>query len=663
MRSLLLLVFLTLSSGVVLACGDDDGTPMDGGTDVDEVCDPTCRAGEICERGTCVPAPLPDAICPGPSNFGAGQNVFSEVTNDWGLGGVEGVRLSVVDFDVDGRPDLVVRAGQGDGDFSEGSRRFWLLRNVGEDNVAFEDVTEASGILAFRGDGAPSESSTRPVDVIAFGDVDNDGDPDAYLGTNDNVESARGETSELFINQGDGTFVLASGDNDLRQRSPSDLPAGAAFIDFDRDGNLDLFVAEHNTRSGALLFDRLYRGDGAGMMNEVTDEAGVRTDDWNDLDAVDAGLGRTRAWGVLARDMTGDGYVDLMVPSYGRSPNHFWRNNGDGTFSNESVASGYAFDGNTSWTDNQFAACFCQANPGAEGCDEASEPLIRCDQENWRHEFDRRPFRLGGNSAATAAGDIDNDGDLDLLTGEIRHWWAGAGSDGGELLVNDGNGVFARPGDETTGLVVQHGDESWDEGHMTNALFDFDNDGRLDVYIGGSDYPGNRGRLFHQQTDGTFRQLATSEFFEHNRSHGVVVADFDGDGDLDIIVGHSRARCGGTDDCYERPQIRAFENTLGDSNFLQVEVASGPGINGMAIGAQVWVTRGNEVQVAEVDGGHGHYGTQSEGVLHFGLGSACEAEVRVRFPNAELTEVTVTLTAGHRFRVHPDGRIEQIELN
>ena len=161
-------------------------------------------------------------------------------------------------------------------------------------------------------------------------------------------------------------------------------------------------------------------------------------------------------------------------------------------------------------------------------------PLITCGP-NWGHDQDRNAFRLGGNSGASSAGDIDNDGDLDLFTGEIKHWWAGAGSDGSELLINDG-GVFTRPGNEATGLGVVHDTRTWDEGHMTNALFDFDNDGRLDVYIGASDYPGNLGHLFHQNAAGTFDELTTGEFFEHFRSHGVVVADFDRDGDPDIVA-------------------------------------------------------------------------------------------------------------------------------
>ncbi len=536
-------------------------------------------------------------------------------------------------------------------------RRTWLLTF---DGSRFTDVTEASGLLDMREGDDPMKG--RPVEIAAFADVDNDGDLDAYLGTNTEDRAAtENERSEILLNQGDGTFVLGPL-SDVRSTEVIDAPAGASFVDYDLDGNIDLLVPQHNiSTSGGIFFmqDRLYRGDGTGAFTDATEGAGMLTQGWTDTGVIDMGLAHTRAWGALARGLTGHGRAELLIPSYGRSPNHLWRS-GDGTYTNDSVGSGYAFDGDQGWQDNQFAMCYCRATPDAPQCDEVSGvPLITC-QANWNHDFDRSAFRLGGNSGATVAGDIDNDGDLDLLTGEIRHWWAGGGSDGGELLVNDGNGHFNRPGNETTGLAINHERPGWDEGHMTGALFDFDNDGRLDVYVGGSDYPGNRGRLYRQTGELTFEEMATDDFFEHTRSHGVVIADFDQDGDLDVIVGHSRARCGGADDCYERSQVRAFENVTPAANFVQIEVAPSADSNAMAIGAQVIANIGDGMQVQEVDGGHGHYGSQSERVLHFGLGAACETQIEVRWPDAAQTRATYTLAAGHRYRVSPEG-VEVIE--
>ncbi|MBX3251628.1 MAG: CRTAC1 family protein [Myxococcales bacterium] len=617
---------------------------------------PVCAEGEVCEGGACV-LPLPEPVCTAGSAYAPGSPHFVEVTDAWGLRGVEGVRLNVVDLDGDGAADLVVRRGGQGPDGVDGVRRTWVLRNVGG---RFEDVTEASGLLARR-DGRPG----RPIEVLAFGDVDGDGDLDAYVGVSTAAaESADGERGAILLNDGAGRFTYGP-ESDVSATDILHIPAGASFVDVDRDGLLDLFVPQHNFTGagGGTVFagDRLYRGDGTGAFTEITDEAGLATAAWSRFDDLNEGRAHSRAWASLARDLDGDGLPELLVASYGRAPNHLWRGRDDGgsiRFDNDSVASGYAFDEDQSWTDNEFAKCFCQSNREAEGCAELGAPRVSC-APNWSHDQDRQPFRLGGNSAQTSAGDVDNDGDLDLLTSEIRHWWAGMGSDAGELLVNDGAGRFARPGNATTGLAVDHlGRSDWDEGHMTNALFDFDNDGRLDVYIGGSDYPGNRGHLFHNEGGLRFAGVPTADFFEHNRSHGVVVADFDRDGDLDVIVGHSRARCNASlpHDCYETSNVRAFENVTPAGNWVQLHLVGAHGANPSAIGAQVLVRYGALEQLLEVDGGGGHYGAQQDLVLHVGLGPACEAEVIVRWPDAALTTETHVLPAGHRFELTPGER-------
>ncbi|MCZ7678483.1 MAG: CRTAC1 family protein [Sandaracinaceae bacterium] len=192
---------------------------------------------------------------------------------------------------------------------------------------------------------------------------------------------------------------------------------------------------------------------------------------------------------------------------------------------------------------------------------------------------------------------------------------------------------------------------------MTAAIFDFDNDGWPDLYLGASDYPGNYGHLYHQDSSLAFVEVPQSEGIDHNRSHGVVVADFDRDGDLDVVVGHSRARCGAPNDCYATSQVRLFENLAGDGgNFVQLLLEGGAGTNRAAIGARVRVTAGGVTQTQEVSGGHGHYGSQNDLVLHFGLGAACEAEVEIRWPDATLSTETLTLPAGHRFLVRQGER-------
>src|SRR5690606_22057886 len=107
---------------------------------------------------------------------------------------------------------------------------------------------------------------------------------------------------------------------------------------------------------------------------------------------------------------------------------------------------------------------------------------------------------------------------------EIKHWWAGSSADGSEVLVNDGTATFTRPGDAALGLEIDHSSmPSWDEGHMTAAIFDFDNDGWADLYIGGSDYAGNRGLLYHHTDEALgFEEVPPADGIDHHRSHGVV---------------------------------------------------------------------------------------------------------------------------------------------
>jgi len=610
---------------LVCGCGEDKKRrtpPPDAGTDA------------AVDAGT--DAGLPDAICNAGSHWTAGTPIFREATDEVGLTGVLGTRMSITDLDGDGWADLVVRGG--------GPASF-VVRNAGG---TFEDVTESSGLFAARASG----DSQRPGDVAASADVDNDGDLDVLTGTA--TPAGALETSELMINDGSGVFTLGAEGSDAR--TPYS-PCAVAFVDYDRDGLVDVWIPENTEPgSGIPLQDRLYRGDGAGSFAEVTESVGLTTRRWTLAD-LNAGLAHSVGWSGAACDLNGDGWTELLASSYGRAPNLLWQGAAGPTFTNRAVASGYAFDERIDWTDNQSARCYCTLHPTAEDCAGVEPPdAIECNDDSdvfrWGHDRDRELYRLGGNSGSTTCADVDNDGDIDLVTGEIVHWDVGASSDPAELLVNSGEADvrFERPGNDVTGLVRTHERGDWNEGIMTQDVFDFDGDGWADVYWGDSDYPGSYGRLYHQESPNEFVAVDVDDFFQHFRSHGVVSADFDRDGDLDMIVGHSFSRCDA--ECYPTQQIRYFENQMGATgNFVQVRLEGAAGTNAAAIGARVRVEAGGIVQTQEIDGGHGHYGTQKDRVLHFGLGTACEANVTVRWPDASLTNEQFTLPSGYRFRI------------
>ncbi len=593
-------------------------------------------------------------VCNAGTSWSEGQVAFRDATAAWGLDlTADGAtRINAVDFDGDGWTDLALRrATDAPDDFSEGgTRNTWLLRNDGQGG--FVDVTESSGVRASRnGDGA------RGGQVWAFADADNDGDLDLFTGLTD-LDNAYEETSEVMLNNGDGTFSLGNAGEDIRYNGDTS-PASASWVDYDLDGDVDLWIPEYY-----IAQDRLYANNGSGSFTDVTYDVALNTRSWT-TDNLNAGIAHSLAWSGLACDLNNDGYAELMAGSYGRAPNSLHQASGDGTYTNRSVDSGYAWDENQDWTSNYNAQCYCYDNPEAEDCDTCQEPPSESFCQSlwngfggmyrWDHSSDREPYRLGGNSGATFCADVNNDGWMDLLTSEIVHYDVGPSSDPAELLLNQQQSdvTFLRPGNEVTGLVRERTETYWNDGDMTNAVFDFDNDGWPDVFIGSSDYVGCRALLWKNQGDGTFVTVPYEAGIDHTRSHGVGVADFDRDGDLDVVLGHSSARC--ESDCYDSYTPRFFENITGEDqsaagNFVQLSL-EGVSANRSAIGARVSVTADGVTQTQDVGGGFGHYGAQMDLTLHFGLGSACEAEVTVRWPDADLSEQSFTVGGGYRYRV------------
>jgi hypothetical protein len=588
---------------------------------------------------------LPPRICRTPQPWVPGRKAFVDVTQQSGLKalGVAGVRLGAVDYDADGRPDLSVRGydNRRDDLLVNTVRNTWLLHNDG--GFSFTDATRQSGFLATR-----DQKEGRLVHTVVWGDINNDGNLDALTLVNVNPDPSAADTgdrTEVMLNSGDGTFQLGP-ESAIQGNTKDRIPAFAAsLVDTDRDGNLDVWVG---TALGIAEPDpdRLFRGDGAGGFSDVTEPAGLMTLSWILLHDIWDGKVHRNTWGVTACDLNGDGWPELMSSVYGRYFSALWMGGPGGSYVDRSFESGFAADDRKDWTTNLNARCYCMLQPTADGCVGVPAPpdYFVCDSVQnlrWDHVNDRRDYRLGGNHFSTACGDVNNDGNMDLMTFTIVHWDVGSTSDPSELLMNRGENEprFDRPGNEAIGLVRDFGRIDWNAGDMTGTFLDFDSDGRQDILIASSDYPGTRAALFHQKLDGTFEEVSVADGIDHPRAHGVAIADFDGDGDVDVALGHGLARCSGDPSCYKTSEVHLFRNQVGqDANWLRVHLAGGPGTNRSAIGARVRVTAGGVTQTQEVGGGYGHFGIQHDLALNFGLAANCDIDrIEVRWPDQALT--------------------------
>ena len=477
-----------------------------------------------------------------------------------------GCGCAFIDYDNDGWMDIFLLSGTRlTGDPPGATNRLYKNNRDG----TFTDVTEKAGL-----------KETGWASGVCIGDYNNDGFEDifcTYFGQN-----------HLYRNNGDGTFTDVTKSAGLWNDQPR-WGAGCSFVDYNRDGNLDLFVSnyvrfsfEHAPVPGenvncnwkgvpvecgprGLPTGRhsLYRNHGDGTFTDVSKEAGIAT--------------ATESYGmtVVAADFDEDGWTDIFV-ACDSTPSLLFMNNHDGTFREEGVVRGVALSD--------------------DGMEQAG--------------------------MGVGVGDYDLDGHLDLFKTHFVE-------DANGLYHNEGKGNF----DDVTRssrLAVETRYICWGAG-----IVDLDNDGHPDLFmVTGNVYPEVERKLpqyanktpralFRNLGNGTFEELgeqAGPGVTEPHCSRGCAFGDFDNDGDVDILIVNLN----------EPPSL--LRNDLrGKQNWIKVKL-EGVKSNRSAIGARVLVHYGGKVQAQAVLSQSSFYSC-NDPRLHFGLGASNTVDIDVFWPN------------------------------
>ncbi len=418
------------------------------------------------------------------------------------------------------------------------------------------------------------------------------------------VAHAAGLTATMVYGEPDSfTYIFES------------MASGCAFIDYDNDGWMDIFIL-----CGRRLKDtppnasnRLYKNNRDGTFSDVTAIAGLLDTGW--------------AQGVCVGDYNNDGFEDLFLTYYGQ--NRLYRNNGDGTFADVSRESGVSgFRGS-------YGLTVVSIDADEDGwpdifvvCDSTPSLLLMNNRDGtFREEALFRGVALSGDGRqmggmGAAAGDYNLDGHTDLLK---THYYNQATG----LYRNDGKGYF----DDVTIRAGLNGETRF---LCFGAGFaDFDNDGYPDILLStGTVYPevdrvlpafpARTPRiLFRNQGDGTFVELgpeAGAGISARHCSRGAAFGDFDNDGDIDVLIMNVN----------EPPTLLRNDAPPGN-HWIKIRL-EGTKSNRSAIGARVLVRYSGKVQAQELLS-QSSFLSSNDPRLHFGLGAATTVDVEIHWPS------------------------------
>lgn len=513
-----------------------------------------------------------------------------------------GAGVGIIDINNDGLMDIFFSG-------NEVSNRLYLNKG----NLRFDDITQSTGISL----------ESRWVNGVSIADINGDGFADIYLSCGGNFPGSE-RANVLYVNNGDLSFsdqtaAYAVGDTGHSTQS--------AFLDFDLDGDLDLYVLNHadfwknnnqleiRKKQRPKHADNLYENRDGRFVN-ISTEAGLNYED----------LG---GWGlgVATGDINQDGYPDIYVSNDYDSPDYLYVNQGDGTFKDEvkdrmNHISLYSMGNDMADFNNDGLIDIYTLDMAAEDNERIKTQMSAMDPEKF----------------------------YSLVEFGLPHQYMY-----NSLQMNNGNGSFSDIG-QMAG--VHSTDWSW-----APLLVDLDNDGWKDLFISNGYRLDDRDNDYNIKTRETYGQLAADPKFEAEKrfneapktplpnyayknngdltfskksyewglgekgfSQGAAVADLDNDGDLDLIINNINDFAW----LYENKSNEKFNN-----QYLKVKLESGDA-NTMAIGAKVYLYTSDGIQYDELYTARG-YMSSIEPIAHFGIGEGVKVQkLEIVFPNGSM---------------------------
>jgi enediyne biosynthesis protein E4 len=528
----------------------------------------------------------------------------------------------------------------------------------------FTDIAASAGLTKTMYYGVP-EAVTYIIEEMgggcAFFDYDNDGWMDIFIVGGRTLEGAPPDASNrLYKNNRDGTFKDVTKEAGLWDAG---WGVGVCVGDFDNDGNEDLFVTYYGQ-------NKLYHNNGNGTFSDVTEKAHLTHDgirfgagctyiDYNrdgllDLfvsNYVDIDMANALKPSLNIPNCNYEGVPVACGPKGLKAPQHYlYKNNGDGTFTDVSKESGIAgIKGSYGLTAVSFDVDEDGWPDLLVACDTTQSLLLLNNHDGtFREEGLMRGVAISPDGQEMAGmgigvGDYDLDGHLDVVKTHFQLQATG-------LYRNDGKGNFDDDA-QRAGLAGERTYVSWGTG-----LVDLDNDGHPDIFwVTGNvyaeverinpkfPYKGPR-VLFRNRGDGTFARLGEeggTAISARHVSRGCAFGDFDNDGDLDIVIMNQ----------HEPPSLLRNDAPK-DNHWIKVRL-EGTKSNRSAIGARVLVHYGGKVQAQTVMS-QASYMSVNDPRLHFGLGRESSADLEVVWPNGAKEKYPsqganrlVTISEGH----------------